>query len=323
MENNVQKILVTGGAGFIGSHLVDALMERGFQVKVVDNLSNGSLNNLQRWLNNPNFELIQGDLKKPDVASRSVEDVRVVFHLAANPDVKLGESDPSVHFNENLAVTFNLLEAMRNSKTAKHIIFASTSTVYGEADFFPTPENYGPLLPISIYGATKLGCEALIASYCHTFDLKGALLRFANIVGSRSNHGIIIDFIKKLKQNPSELEILGDGTQKKSYLHVKDLTNAFLVILSNLGKSEFVETYNVGSLDQIGVTRIAAIVCEEMGINKPQLKFNKTVVDGRGWRGDVKTMHLSVQKLLDLGWKPTLASEGAVRMSCEELLKSV
>jgi len=322
MADAVGKVLVTGGAGFIGSHLVDALMERGFHVKVVDNLSNGSICNLQSWLDNPCFELIKGDLKDPDMAHRSVASIKVVFHLAANPDVRLGGSNPSVHFNENLLVTFNLLEAMRKSETAKYIVFASTSTVYGEADVFPTPEDYGPLLPISIYGASKLGCEALVASYCHTFDLRGALLRFANIVGSRSNHGVIIDFIRKLRQNPSELEILGDGTQKKSYLHVKDLASAFLTVLNVLGKSEFVEAYNVGSLDQVDVKRIAEVVSEEMRIAKPRFKFNRKVAGGRGWKGDVKVMQLSVEKLGKLGWKPSLSSEGAVRLGCADILRS-
>ena len=322
MADAVGKVLVTGGAGFIGSHLVDSLVDRGYSVKVLDDLSNGSLKNLERWLADSRFEFVQGDLRNLDVAKRGVEDVETVFHLAANPDIRLGESDPSVHFNENLVVTYNLLEAMRKSRTAKRIVFASTSTVYGEADVFPTPEDYGPLLPISVYGASKLGCEALIASYCHTFSFRGALLRFANIVGSRSNHGVIIDFVKKLRQNAAELEILGDGSQKKSYLHVSDLTSAFLAVLDGLGKGEFVEAYNVGSLDQVDVKRIAGIVCEEMGIKVPQFRFDSSVMDGRGWMGDVKVMHLSVEKLMGLGWKPRLNSEGAVRLGCSEYLAS-
>jgi UDP-glucose 4-epimerase len=322
MADAVGKVLVTGGAGFIGSHLVDSLMDRGYSVRVLDDLSNGSLKNLERWLADPRFEFVQGDLKSLDVAKRGVEDVETVFHLAANPDIRLGESDPSVHFGENLVVTFNVLEAMRKSETAKSVVFSSTSTVYGEAVVLPTPEDYGPLLPISIYGASKLGCEALIASYCHTFDFKGALLRFANIVGSRSNHGVVIDFANKLKRDSSELEILGDGTQEKSYLHVKDLVGAFFVVLNDLGKSGFVEAYNVGSLDRVTVLRIAEIVCEEMGIGKPRFKFNKSVEGGRGCRGDVKVMQLSVEKLTSLGWKPTIDSEDAVRLSCKEFLES-
>jgi UDP-glucose 4-epimerase len=321
MADAVGKVLVTGGAGFIGSHLVDSLMDRGYSVRVLDDLSNGSLKNLGRWLADPRFEFVQGDLKSLDVAKRGVEDVETVFHLAANPDIRLGESDPSVHFNENLLVTFNLLEAMRKSEKAKLMVFASTSTVYGEPDEFPTPEDYGPLLPISIYGASKLGCESLLASYCHTFGLRGVILRFANIVGSRSNHGVIIDFVRKLRQNPEELEILGDGTQKKSYLHVKDLVNAFFVVLNGFHeRNGIIEAYNVGSSDQVDVRRIAEIVCEEMRIAKPRFRFNDAVEGGRGWKGDVKMMQLFIKKLLDLGWKPVYLSEDAIRTSCRELL---
>lgn len=316
------KVLVTGGAGFIGSHLVDALMVRGFSVRVVDDLSGGNLENVESWVGNSRFEFVQGDLKDLDVACRSVGGVEVVFHLAANPDVRLGESDPSVHFRENLLVTFNVLEAIRKSERAKRIVFASTSTVYGEPKVFPTPEDYGPLLPISVYGAAKLGCEALIASYCHTFDLQGIILRFANIVGSRSNHGVVIDFVRKLQKNSTELEILGDGTQSKSYMHVKDLVDAFFVVLNGFGEGGFVEVYNVGSLDQIDVVRVAEVVCEEMGLRDVAFRFTGGVDGGRGWRGDVKTMLLSTDKLVNLGWRPKLNSGEAVRLSCRELLKS-
>lgn len=315
-------ILVTGGAGFIGSHLVDDLMQKGVHVRVIDNLSNGKLMNLERWTNRSDFELIQGDLKNPGTACKCVDGIGAVFHFAANPDVRKGESEPSVHFNENLLATFNLLEAMRNDRTAKRIIFASSSTVYGEPTEFPTPENYGPLLPISIYGASKMGCESLISSYCHTFDLRGDILRFANIVGSRANHGVIIDFVKKLKRDNKELEILGDGTQKKSYLHVKDLIKAFFFVLENNAKSNSVAVYNVGSYDQTDVKRIAEIVCEELGIRKPKFRFSCAAQDGRGWKGDVKTMQLSIDKLANLGWKPSLNSEEAVRLACKELKNS-
>jgi len=317
------KILVTGGAGFIGSHLVDRLMGRDFSVKVVDNLSVGSAENIKSWLDNPRFKFVHGDLKDPSVAYESINDAEVVLHLAANSEVRVGETDPSVHFNENLLVTFNLLEAMRKSEKAKFMVFASSSTVYGEPDRFPTPEGYGPLLPISIYGASKLGCESLISSYCHTFNLTGIMLRFANIVGSRATHGVVIDFINKLRQNPMELEILGDGKQTKSYLHVKDLIDAVFVVLENFNENNIVGIYNVGSPDQVNVIRIAEIVCEEMGINKPVFKFNISVKDGRGWKGDVKTMQLSIGKLMGLGWKPSLESEDAIRLSCNELLKCI
>jgi UDP-glucose 4-epimerase len=316
------KVLVTGGAGFIGSHLVDALLGRGFRVRIVDNLSGGSLENIKCWFGDSRFEFVEGDLKDPEIAFKSVDGVDLVFHLAANPDVRLGEVDPPVHFDENLLVTFNVLEAMRKSEKARRIVFASTSTVYGEASVFPTPEDYGPLLPISVYGAAKLGCEGLISSYCHTFGFSGVLLRFANVVGARAKHGVIVDFIRKLRQNAEELEILGDGKQKKSYLHVKDLVSAFFAVLPCLERTGGVEAFNVGSLDWVDVKRIAEIVCEEMGV-KPKFRFNNVLGDGRGWKGDVKTMQLSVEKIMGLGWKPKLTSEEAVRQSCIEILEEI
>ena len=315
---------MTGGAGFIGSHLVVRLMDMGYFVRVVDNLSSGSLTNIERWSGSSGFEFVRGDLKELAVAQKSVEGVEVVFHLAANPEVRVGEVDPSVHFRENLLVTFNALEAMRESRSAKVIVFLSSSTIYGEPEEFPTSEDYGPLLPISVYGASKLGCESLISSYCHMFGLRGVILRLANIVGARSAHGVIVDFIRKLRQNPKELEILGDGNQRKSYLHVKDFVDAvFLALRSFLDDGKVVEVYNVGSFDQVNVKRIAEIVSEEMGLQNLEFKLTGGVDGGRGWRGDVKTMLLSADKLLNLGWKPSLNSEEAVRLSCRELLGSM
>jgi len=313
---------VTGGAGFIESHLVDVLLGKGFRVRIVDNLSGGSLENIKCWFDDSKFEFVKGDLKDPEIAFESVDGVDLVFHLAANPDVRLGESDPAVHFSENLLVTFNVLEAMRKSEKARRVVFASTSTVYGEATVFPTPEDYGPLLPISVYGAAKLGCEALISSYCHTFGFSGVLLRFANVVGARAKHGVIVDFVGKLKRNAEELEILGDGRQRKSYLHVEDLVNAFFAVLPCLDRAGSVEAFNAGSSDWVDVKRIAEIVCEEMDVN-PRFKFNDVLGDGRGWKGDVKTMRLSVEKLVSLGWKPSLNSEEAIRLGCRELLNEI
>jgi UDP-glucose 4-epimerase len=317
----LSNVLVTGGAGFIGSHLVDRLMGMGCFVRVVDNLSSGSLGNIKSWFGDPRFEFVRGDLKELAVAQKCVDGVEVVFHLAANPEVRVGEVNPSVHFRENLLVTFNVLEAMRESRSAKVIVFLSSSTIYGEPAEFPTSEDYGPLLPISVYGASKLGCESLISSYCHMFGLRGVIFRLANIVGGRSAHGVVVDFIRKLRENAKELEILGDGSQSKSYLHIKDFVDAvFLALRSFLDDGKVVEVYNVGSFDQVDVKRIAEIVSEEMGLQNVEFKLTGGVDGGRGWRGDVKTMLLSADKLLNLGWKPSLNSEEAVRLSCRELL---
>jgi UDP-glucose 4-epimerase len=324
MENRFHKVLVTGGAGFIGSHLVDSMVSRGIDVRIVDNLSSGNLKNIGRGLDGAGVEFVQGDLKDLDTASRSVCGVEAVFHLAANPEVRVAEVDPSIHLHENLLTTFSVIEAMRKSETAGVMVFFSSSTVYGEPKEIPTPEDYGPLVPISVYGASKLGCEALISSYCYTFGMRGLVFRLANIVGGRSRHGVIMDFVRKLRENPRKLEILGDGSQSKSYLYVGNLVDAvFLALESFLENRETIEVYNVGSSDQVNVRRIAEIVADEMGLQGVKFDFTGGVDGGRGWKGDVKTMLLSADKLLSLGWKPGFNSEEAVRMSCRELLRSL
>ena len=313
--------LVTGGAGFIGSHLVDRLMTERWKVTVLDNLSGGSLNNIERWLGKKGFRLIRGDLKNPKDVEDAVKEAELVFHLAANPEVRAGETDPSIHFRENLAATFNLLEAMRKSASAKTFVFASTSTVYGEAEILPTPEDYGPSIPISTYGASKLGCEALACSYAYTFGLRTLILRVANVVGSRATHGVIVDFIDKLKTDPRRLEILGDGTQKKSYLHVEDCVKAILYVTSRfLDAGKKADVYNIGSVDQVEVKDIARIVAEEMRLRDVEFVFTGGVEGGRGWLGDVKVMHLSIEKLLETGWRPKYNSEEAVRLAVKAIL---
>jgi len=318
------KVLVTGGAGFIGSHVVDNLMEKGRKVAVLDNLSNGSLKNLDKWLKQKKFKFIQGDLKTPADVQKAVSEVQLVYHMAANPEVRVGETNPSIHFEENLVATFNLLEAMRKSQLAKTLILASTSTIYGEAIVVPPPEEYGPLVPISLYGASKLGCEALACSYAYTFGIRTLILRLANVVGSRSTHGVIVDFIKKLRANPKRLEILGDGTQTKSYLHIDDCVNATLHLTDTFLRSEKrVDVYNVGAFDQIGVKRIAEIVTEQMKLPNVKFTFTGGVDGGRGWLGDVKIMNLSIRKLREVGWKPKYDSEQAVQLATKNLLKEI
>lgn len=322
MHGVVKRVLVTGGAGFIGSHLVDRLMDKGYEVSVIDNLSSGSLSNLERWVNNQRFTFINGDLKNPKSLEKATEQVGLVFHFAANPEVRVGEIEPRVHFEENLVTTFNLLEALRKQGSAGDIVFASTSTVYGEPTVLPTPEDYGPSIPISAYGASKLGAEALMSAYAHTFDMRILILRFANIVGPRAKIGVVLDFIRKLRENPAQLRILGDGTQNKSYLYINDCIDAvFCCVNRFLERKEKLDIYNVGSEDQVTVKRIAQVVAEEMGITPPKLIFTGGVDGGRGWKGDVKNMHLSVEKLLKTRWKPVYNSEEAVRVTVRKLLK--
>ena len=208
------KAFVTGGAGFIGSHLVDSLLKNGHSVTVYDNLSSGDKQFIQPHLHQEYFTFIKADLLDLKRVKKEIQDHDVVFHLAANPHVRLGEKQTDLDLNQGIVATYNILEAMRHS-IIKKIVFSSSSVVYGETTEFSLPETYGPTLPISMYGAGKLGAEGLISAFCGTFDFQTWIYRFANVVGARGTHGVIVDFIEKLKKNPKELDILGDGKQCK------------------------------------------------------------------------------------------------------------
>jgi len=276
--------------------------------------------NVQQLLNEKpeTVHLYEADCTDPQSVRRSLKDVDVIFHFAANPEVRLELCDPATCFRQNVYTTHVLLQEIKNSQI-QTIVFASTSTVYGEAKILPTPEIYSPLEPISIYGASKLASEALVTAYAHYFNKNAIILRLANIVGPRSQHGIIHDFISKIKNNPYELKILGDGTQRKSYLYIDDCIEA---IFASMKKSDRrVEVFNIGSEDQINVKTIASIVAEEMESKEIEFKFTGGVEGGRGWLGDVKNMFLDISKLKKLGWKPKLNSEEAMRKATRDLLK--
>ncbi len=309
-----KNILITGGAGFIGSHLVDRLIEEENRITIFDNLSSGKIGFIEKHLENTDFTLIKGDLRNNEVIERACRDIDLIYHIAANPDVRLGASDTKIHFDQNILATYNLLEAMRKNNV-KNVVFTSTSTIYGEAHIMPTPENYGPLIPISLYGASKLACEALITSYSHTFDMQAWIFRFANIVGPRSTHGIIVDFIRKLRENPTQLEILGDGKQEKSYLHVSECVNSILFAIEK--SEEDVNIFNIGSEDTISATGIGKIIVKEMELS--DIKFIYTG-GSRGWKGDVPRMRLDIEKIKAIGWKPIYTSDKSVRETARALL---
>jgi UDP-glucose 4-epimerase len=220
---SVKFALVTGGAGFIGSHLVDRLVSDGWSVRILDNFGSGRMENIERHKGNRNVEIVRGDLKNPEIAEKAVRDVDVVFHYAANPEVRVSTITPEIHFNENVVATFNLLEAMRKNDV-EELIFASSSSVYGEPESIPVSEE-APIKPVSVYGASKAACENLIHAYTNLYGLKAVVLRYANVVGPRLRHGVIYDFIVKLGKNTKQLEILGDGAQKRSYIYIDARAN--------------------------------------------------------------------------------------------------
>jgi UDP-glucose 4-epimerase len=316
----LSKILITGGAGFIGSSLTDEFMRSKNQVIIYDNFSRGSKFNISNWKNSLSFKVIKADMLDRFSLSKAVDSCDIVFHLAANPEVRVGSSNTKVDYEQNVLGTYNLLEALKDSTKCKKIVFASTSTVYGEPDMIPTSENYSPLMPISLYGASKLACEALVSGYCHMFNISGIALRLANIIGPRSTHGVIWDFINKLIGDPTKLDILGDGTQNKSYLFIDDCVRAFTLarILTERNENNF-DILNVGSMDRVDVLSIAKIIMEELSLHK--VKLNVTGgPEGRGWNGDVKDMLLDCSKLEGLGWKATHNSAQAVYLTTRGIL---
>jgi len=314
----MMRVLVTGGAGFIGSHLVDRLVDEGYKVRVVDNLSSGRAENLKRHTDSNAVELLIGDLKDPQTALRSVENVDAVFHFAANPEVRVSSIDPETHFNENIVATFNLLEAMRK-RNVREIVFASSSSVYGEPDEIPVDEN-APIKPVSVYGASKASCETLIHAYSKLYKIKAVILRYANVVGPRLRHGVIWDLINKLIRNPRELEILGDGRQIRSYIYIDDAIEATMITWRKTDADY--EVCNIGNEDWITVDEVADHIIEVVGLSNVN-KIYKPLLHGIGWPGDVKRIALKIGKIKRLGFKPAMNSREAVRTTVRMLLEEI
>jgi UDP-glucose 4-epimerase len=309
------KCFVTGGAGFIGSNLVDKLIQKNHKVTVFDDLSSGKKEFINHHLKNPNFNFIKADLIDSEKIISEIKNHDVVFHIAANPDVRLGAQKPDIA-KKDIIATYTLLEAMRINDIKK-IVFSSSSTIYGETPPIPLSENYGPLLPISVYGAAKLAAEGLISSYSHTYDMQGWIYRFANVVGERGTHGVIVDFINKLRKNPKELEILGDGKQKKPYLYVTECVDGIIYGFEN--SNEEINYFNLGVNSATQVTKIAELVVEEMGLKNVEFKFTG---GSRGWKGDVPQFQFNISKITKLGWTPTLTSDETIRKAIQVILNT-
>ncbi len=312
MNLSDRKIMITGGAGFVGSHLADSLLSKNNDVRIVDNFSNSS----QEWVPD-DATVINANLTNQDtVAEVITAEIDMVFHLAARKDPN--DDDPRGQFEQNTTMTHLLLEQSRKVGV-DHFVFASSSTIYGEAPQ-PTPEDYAPLEPISVYGAAKLGEEGLVSTYAHSHGMTVFIFRFANIVGPRLRGAVIPDFIEKLRTDPSSLTILGDGRQKKSYMHITDCVDAMSYIVEHATEqTEPVHTFNLGTKTTTSVDEIAEIVSEVVDVDPA---FEYTGGD-RGWIGDVPKMRLSVQKLTALGWEPNHESSTAVRQAAEELAQEL
>lgn len=311
MELEDRRILVTGGAGFIGSHLTEVLLERDNHVTIVDDFSNGRT----EWIPD-GADCIEADLTEQAVVEEVVDsDIDIVFHFAARKDPN--DDDPRGQFAENTTMTHQLLERCRQVDVSE-FAFASSSTVYGEAPR-PTPEDYAPLEPISVYGAAKLGEEGLVTTYAHSHGLKAYVFRFANVVGPRLRGAVIPDFIEKLRADPETLRILGDGKQEKSYMHVSDCVDAMCHVVEQAPRAApewSLHTFNLGTETTTSVDTIADIVSDVLGVD-PDYEYTG---GKRGWTGDVPRMRLSTAKLAALGWRAELHSKAAVRRAAEELV---
>lgn len=310
------KILVAGGAGFIGSNLIDALLAEGHQVVCVDNFFIGTKENIEHLHGDSRFKFYEQDLCDLDELKKifEAEKVDYVFHLAANSDIQASAANPIIEYKNTYSTTFNILECMR-LYGVKKLFFASTSAVYGEKMGEHVGENTTSLEPISYYGGAKLGSEGMISAYSYMNDMQILIFRFPNVIGPRLTHGVIFDFMKRLKDDHTQLKILGDGTQSKPYIYVTDLVDAMVQFMET-GK-QGVTLYNVGVESQTSVTRIADIVCECMGLTG--IPYHYTGGKG-GWKGDVPKFQYDLQKIHNAGWSAKYTSDEAVRLTVENVL---
>ena len=301
---------ITGGAGFIGSHVVDRLVPRN-GVTVYDNLSTGREEFISEHFGKPFFRFVKGDLLDITKLSKEMRGHDNVWHLAANPDIRKGTESTMVDLEQNTIATYNTLECARRADV-KSFVFSSTSTIYGRAKVVPTPEDYGPCLPISLYGASKLACEGLVSAYAELYGIKGWIFRFANIVGHRSTHGILFDLVEKLNNDRKTLEVLGDGKQQKSYLLVEECVDGMFYGFKHA--KEKLNYFNLCAADQIYVKQIVDILVKETKLKNVKIKYTG---GESGWKGDVPKFLLDNKKMKNLGWKPKHTSEQAVKAAAK------
>lgn len=316
----MQHAFVTGAAGFIGSNLVDRLLKSGIEVVGWDNYSTGQNAFLAGAFKEPKFHFVQGDNLEHPALTEAMEGCDFVFHLAANADVRFGLEHPSKDFQQNTIATFNVLEAMR-ANGIRRIAFSSTGSVYGEMAVIPTPEDAPFPVQTSLYAASKLAGEGLIQAYCEGFGFEGYIFRFVSILGERYSHGHVFDFYRQILHNPDKLRVLGDGTQRKSYLYIQDCINAMLHVILNVTAASAKHrsiVYNLGTNEYCTVKDSISWICGRLGV-EPKVEFTG---GNKGWVGDNPFIFLETKKIRDTGWKPTLTIRDSVVRTLEWLMEN-
>lgn len=305
MPKRFSRALVTGAAGFIGSTLADRLLEDGYEVVGLDNFSTGQEEFVAAALRNPRYRLVRADLLDLDAVRAAMQGVEFVFHLAANADVRFGADHPRKDLEQNTIATWNVLEAMRVN-SVRRMAFSSTGSVYGEARAIPTPEDCPFPVQTSLYGASKLAAEGLIQAYCESFGMQACIFRFVSIMGERYTHGHVFDFYKQLLEHPGELRVLGNGSQRKSYLYIQDCINAILTAVERADAP--VSILNLGTDEYCQVNQSVQWICEHLGLH-PKLQYSG---GDRGWIGDNPFIFLDCSRMRALGWEPRLTIQQAV-----------
>jgi len=308
-----KKILIFGGAGFIGSHLTEKLLQEGASVTVYDNLQTGRTANLAQVWQEPGFRFIEADIRERKRVEETVPGHEIIFHFCDDSDIRSAAEHPDSYVEQNIMGLFYVLEAMRKNGI-RHILFPSSTTVFGELADPPASESHGPMIPLTLYGGAKLAAEGLISSWAHTYDFQAIIFRCVGIIGGRMDHGVVHDFVRKLQRDPTRLEILGDGTQSRSFVLVDDCVETMLF---SLAKAE--KRYNlvhIGNADEISINEASTAIIEAMNLEQVKLLYTGGKV---GWKGDVTSNFIATETLTSWGWKPPRSSREAVLETARRL----
>lgn len=317
-ETPLARVCIVGGAGFIGSHFVDRLLsdDRTQQVTIYDNFTSGRAWHFEQHLHDPRFTVARGNVEDLESLVAAVAQHDAIIHLASNPDIARAATDPAVDFDQGTLLTHHVAEAARRSNVGL-VLYASGSGVYGDLGEMEAAEDHGPMIPVSTYGASKLAGEALLASYAAMFGLRARAFRFGNVVGPRQTHGVGFDFVRRLLDDPTQLRILGDGQQSKSYVHVDDVVDA--VLMGAIAATGPFQVFNVATGDYLTVTEIADLAASVVGLSPQDVRYDYTGGD-RGWKGDVPVVRINTDRIRALGWSNARSGAQALRASMESLL---